>query len=82
MTDFEFTDRYGGNHPDPATMCPGDCEGMGCYPVEGEATDLTAHEQAEVNRIKIEQGISVDGWYFVRCPDCNGTGKRPTEATA
>lgn len=28
------TDRYGGNWPDPETVCKGDCEGMGTYPEE------------------------------------------------
>jgi len=27
-----FTDRYGGNYPDPKTVCEGQCEGMGVYP--------------------------------------------------
>lgn len=22
-----------------------------------------------------------DGWHFVKCPDCNGTGKRPAQTT-
>lgn len=93
MSNFEFTDRYGGNYPDPATVCAGDCEGMGVYPVYDPEHErfkpralsdlvhpvdgLTPHEVAEVERIKAEQGVSEDGCYFVRCPDCGGTGKRP-----
>jgi DnaJ-class molecular chaperone len=32
---IEYTDRYGGpaNWPNPDTVCPGPCEGMGVYPV-------------------------------------------------
>ena len=44
-----FTDRYGGNYPDPKTVCKGQCEGMGWYPENGK---------------------------FIKCPDCNGTGKQ------
>lgn len=76
MTDFDFTDRYGGNSPDPATICPGDCEGMGCYPHREGDPDTTPHEQAEIARLKAEHGPSNDGYYFVTCPDCGGTGER------
>lgn len=29
-----YSDRYGGNWPDPDTVCQGPCEGMGVYPVQ------------------------------------------------
>ena len=36
MAEIEFTDRYGGpdNWPDPETVCPGQCEGMGVHPTQ------------------------------------------------
>lgn len=38
---IEFTSRYDaiGGLPNPATMCPGECEGMGFVPVEITDTD-------------------------------------------
>lgn len=74
MSTFKYTDRYGGNWPDPKTVCPGDCEGMGCIPVHKEEDDpvlLKLWQAAE--RLK----PSDDGYHFVKCPTCNGTGKRP-----
>ena len=39
---LEWTDRYGGpaHWPDPATVCPGPCEGLGVYP-DGEPLGTT-----------------------------------------
>lgn len=34
MSTIIASDRYGGNWPDPGTVCKGDCEGMGTYPEE------------------------------------------------
>lgn len=76
-SDFEFVSRYGtGPGPDPATMCDGQCEGMGVYPQRADAPDMTAHERAEVERIRAADGQSEDGYYFVRCAECGGTGTR------
>lgn len=33
-----WTDRYGGNWPDPALVCPGPCEGLGVYPLRVPGT--------------------------------------------
>jgi hypothetical protein len=71
MIDYEFTDRYkelGIPHPDLATMCKGQCEGTGFYPED----DPTSPLWIEAEKVK----HSVDGWHFVKCPDCGGTGKR------
>jgi hypothetical protein len=70
-----FTDRYGGHDPDPRTCCKGPCEGMGQVPVpRDEADPLFAwlYNQAEALH-----GSSQDGWQFVACPYCDGTGRRP-----
>lgn len=74
----EYTDRYkalGMPYPDPATVCRGPCEGIGCYPVKDDDPDeqeraLWLAQHAEAGRHEC------DGWHFVKCPDCNGTGKK------
>ena len=75
-----FTDRYGDNPPDVYTMCLGQCEGTGTVPVhrdEGEEPYRTLWIAAE-----IEEPTN-DGWHFIACPDCNGTGlsENPRVAT-
>jgi hypothetical protein len=71
-----WADRYGGNLPDPATVCPGPCEGIGVYPENDpskwppDTRPLGAFD---------EDGGPDDGWRFVTCPTCGGTGKRPAE---
>lgn len=79
MTDdeFKFTDRYtalGIPFPDPDTVCKGECEGTGRVPV-------SEHEQEEPWRTLWLDAECIapadDGWHFVRCPACGGTGKRP-----
>ena len=76
---FEYVDRYGdasAPRPDPDTMCKGPCEGTGVYPVSIDNPMLTDHEESEVARIEASApGQNSDGWYFVTCPTCNGTGK-------
>lgn len=58
---FEFTSRYDGicPLPDPATVCIGQCEGMGCYPQKLDA-EATEHERAE--------------WLRIHAQDCNLLG--------
>lgn len=85
--EIEFDDRYGGRKP-PWNYCRGGCEAMGVVPVslgrgygdgeayveaeEGRLLDLALaqHERGEGH----EDG-RCDGWHFVRCPDCGGTGE-------
>jgi len=72
-----FTDRYevlGIPYPDPDTKCLGDCEGTGWVPIFADEEDpvyLELWKKAE------EEWPQADGWHFVRCPACGGTGKRP-----
>jgi len=74
---MEFTDRYGGNWPDPATVCKGQCEGTGRVPISRD-------EQEPYWRARYDEAHQdcppecSNGWHFVVCPDCNGTGKRAT----
>lgn len=67
---LEFSDRYGGNYPDIKTRCKGDCEGMGFVPVKKD--DRGYQEKWEAAEVKKP---AEDGWHFVTCNDCNGTGK-------
>lgn len=69
-------DRYsalGKKRPDPKTVCLGPCEGMGFFPVKWDNDNqiyMALWREAE----KIKK--SKDGWHFVNCPDCNGSGVR------
>lgn len=74
---IEWVDRYsacGIPQPDPETVCTGQCEGMGVIPVQANCDDARLvklwwelHKATEHD---------CDGWHFVRCPDCDGSGKR------
>ena len=76
--------------PDPKTMCKGDCEGTGWYPTQsrgkktlpvyvtkGSVRDWILWDEAH-NRGNFVKRLwhkyRCDGWHFVKCPDCNGTG--------
>lgn len=75
---YEFSDRYdaiGIPHPDPATVCKGQCEGVGCYPVDRPG-DEDATYRAQAWRDAERASPADDGWHFIRCEDCNGTGRR------
>lgn len=80
---FEITSRYGGGPgPDPATMCDGQCEGMGWVPCRWSGLEPAfdvlwqqAHERGNILR-RFWHYLRCDGWHFVRCPDCGGTGVR------
>lgn len=69
---MEITSRYGdGPLPDPETMCPGECEGMGWVPVKADDEEYAADwARAEADK------PADDGWHFVQCHDCGGTGKK------
>ncbi len=73
---LEFTDRYeatGTPHPDPKTMCKGQCEGMGHVPIHRDDTEEPFHTlwlEAEAKK------PTDDDYHFVVCPDCKGTRLR------
>lgn len=74
-------DRYsalGIEHPNQATVCRGKCEGTGYVPVSREAVNDRHCDArfAALWRAAEAAKPADDGWHFVVCPDCNGTGKR------
>lgn len=77
---FEISDRYtalGIPHPEPDTVCHGRCEGTGFVPVKKDHKDPVFRklwEEAEA----LEP--TDDGYHFVECPECNGSGKRKLNA--
>lgn len=75
---LEFTDRYqalGMPYPDPHTMCRGQCEGIGVVPVHRSETDSEFLRLWQADHDG-KGDHDCDGWHFVTCPDCHGTGKR------
>lgn len=85
-----FLDRYsvlGIPRPDPKTVCMGRCEGTGVVPVpppperKGERGSLRMKPETDRRFRKLwDEAEAVkpsdDGWHFVKCPDCKGTGRR------
>jgi hypothetical protein len=70
---FKFTSRYGDCIPDLETVCRGQCEGLGRVPIHQGDTEepfRTLWLEAEAKK------PTADGFHFVRCPECGGTGKR------
>jgi hypothetical protein len=79
----EFTDRYGGHAPPWLRGCKGHCEAMGCYPLQVQARPGAAMVSGLTgNRLEAEEArregrlieVDEDGWAWVRCGVCNGTG--------
>jgi len=93
-TKIETTDRYdalGVERPDPETVCPGQCEGLGRVPVfmpdeiEIESGQCRPERESDFAlvvawRMAEEQKHSTDGYHFVVCPTCGGTGTDLREA--
>jgi hypothetical protein len=82
----EYTDRYqalGIPYPDPATVCKGPCEGTGVYPVQcQEFVPLNNSLQSTDLKRAFGEHVCNDGWHFVECEVCHGTGKKPPEPEA
>lgn len=91
---MEFVDRYsalGIPYPDPETVCTGQCEGVGWVPVYmtpvGPFDPTRVYSKVEDDpKLQALWGEAhakphdepCDGWHFVKCPDCNGTGRKAT----
>lgn len=77
---YVITDRYdalGMAPPDPATMCHGQCEGTGFVSVHPDMEGDLDPRLVQLWDDAEAEDHSIDGWHFVVCPECNGTGKRP-----
>jgi hypothetical protein len=88
---IQATDRYDGfgiPRPDPDTVCQGQCEGTGVVPVfvyEGEsAVDYPVKTTSETDPALLlawheaeKENRTDDGYHFVTCPECTGSGVRP-----
>ncbi|MEK6878627.1 MAG: hypothetical protein AABY22_03415 [Nanoarchaeota archaeon] len=79
---IEFTDRYGGNPPSWLRGCFDDCEATGYVPIKKRGTGLDQVFRNE-KKEKIYDALwdqaekespSDDGYHFVKCPSCKGTG--------
>ena len=79
--ELEFTDRYqalGIPYPDPKTQCKGHCEGTGFVPIKKDE-DFNKYDPRFQKRWEENEATepSEDGWHFIVCPDCEGTGLDP-----
>jgi hypothetical protein len=70
---FTRYDALGIDYPNPDTMCLGQCEGTGWVPIQQGDLD----EPWRALWLEAEaKSPGDDGWHLVKCPSCNGTGKR------
>lgn len=85
--ELEYSDRYGGQWPDADTVCPGPCEGTGVYPAYSPDHDTRNPPipGAAIGRAMDDDSALIaaagatpgdDGWAFLTCPECGGSGKR------
>ena len=86
--EIEFTDRYGGRAPSWLRGCHADCEAMGYVPIfmevgvetrlpdalSMESETIPAYIKAWKTAHAEPHETLCDGWHFVTCPDCDGTG--------
>jgi hypothetical protein len=73
---FIFVDRYSAAGIDISAvegMCLGQCEGMGVVPVT--KNDRSAVFRALWRKAELKKP-TMDGYHFVTCPRCGGTGKK------
>lgn len=73
---FKVADRYsalGIETPDPSTCCDGECEGTGVVPIQKGDRRIEYRKAWEAAEKKEK---SDDGYHFVKCRVCHGTGKK------
>ncbi|HEY5988712.1 MAG TPA: hypothetical protein VIV12_20375 [Streptosporangiaceae bacterium] len=76
-TQIIFTDRYGGNPPSWLRSCL-ECMAMGCSPEPCPRENGGGQGSAPVDpcpRPDEHLKPDFDGWHFLRCTDCNGSGR-------
>jgi len=92
--EIQFTDRYqalGISYPDPKTVCKGHCEGTGFIPIYLSKGDKRENRSCITDDNKNPEFIerweecekkepTDDGWHFIKCPKCEGTGLRKSES--
>jgi len=71
---LQYSDRYSALGIKPGT-CSGPCEGTGFYPHRAHL-DMKVCEYGDR-----EDGMLCDGWHFVSCHECDGTGNKPQLVT-
>ena len=82
---IEFTDRYGGRAPSWLRGCHDDCEAMGWVPVfvaQPDDTGLTMEDERDPKLLLLWEAAhsksdeeTCDGWHFVKCAGCDGSGR-------
>jgi hypothetical protein len=83
-TNIIFTDRYGGNPPAWLRSCL-ECEAMGWSPEPCDAEPQPIRQSGHA-RVTIAEPVPCprpaehrqpdwDGWHFMRCTACSGTGR-------
>lgn len=80
-TTIVWHDRYtatGRPYPKRETMCRGKCEGMGVYPYrKNPRPGLTRSDAEDALWDALEKKRPTDdGYHFIRCAECKGTGLR------
>lgn len=76
---IEFTDRYGGKPPAWLRSCL-ECEAMGWAPEQCPRKPGGGSGPAPVDpcpRPDEHLQADFDGWHFLRCHECDGTGRVP-----
>ncbi len=79
---IEIVDRYsamGIPHPDPATMCEGQCEGTGVVPVYKDCANSKNAPWRDLWLAAEAENPADNGYHFVTCPTCNGTRLKDPE---
>ena len=86
-TTIEFTDRYGGRPPSWLRGCHDQCEAMGWTPVfvtarEPGPDEAYPEDETDPRLLALWDEAHAkpheepcDGWHFVRCTGCDGSGR-------
>lgn len=90
MAEFVYSDRYTalGIETPIENICEGQCEGTGWVPIycstekmpDGRKGLVPRRAETDPRLVQLwieaeEENPADDGWHFVKCPYCGGTGK-------